>query len=438
MEVFMKKVIIRHSILLIFLIGFAVAVSARGSSGSDKTGDKKLTFTTWQLIDGDLVSWWDGVITEFQETHPGVKVQVTDLSRDTYAETLLSQFVAGSPPDITHLASFEFAAFSQRDMLQELDSYAQRDGIDINEWAGQRVLQVDGTNYGIMLLYFGFNLYYNEALLNDAGVDVPTTWNEYLEASRALTVDKDKDGIIDQYGAGFQTAPGPGQYITGLLNFVLDSGAYWTDSSGKVTIDTPQMAEAFGKWKTLLRENLTPRGMKINDVRQLFNEGKVAMIIEGPWMWGVSRNAAPDVLSNIKVAASPMSPPVGGSSNGLGIPKSLSDEDKQLVWEFIKLATSSKWQTKYIEAGQTTARPNTPITDKARNDVPPIDLIFAAKDAAALEGVDRLPTGLEPIYNDFARIVQDEAERMIQDNLDPADVVKNIQAQVEKLQKDNM
>lgn len=431
----MKRTLVKTISILLLLLGFIITVGAAGSGdSSDSQEETTLSFTTWQLMDGDLVPWWNGLVEEFEAAHPGVTVQVTDLARDTYAETLLSQFVSGSPPDITHLASFEFAAFSQRGLLQELDSYAKRDGIDINKWAGQKVLQVDRTNYGIMLLYFGFNLYYNEALLQEAGLGVPTNWDEYLAASRALTIDKDNDGITDQYGAGFQTAPGPGQYITGLLNFVLDSGAYWTDANGKVTIDTPQMANAFQKWKTLLSENLTPRGMKINDVRQLFNEGKIAMIIEGPWMWGVSRKAAPEVLASIKVASSPMSPPVGGSSNGLGIPASLSDEEKELVWEFIKLATSEKWQIKYIEAGQTSARPNTPITDKARADVPPIDLIFAAKDAAAAAGVDRLPTGLEPVYNDFALMVQESAERMVQDDLDPADVLQDLQEAVESLQ----
>lgn len=435
----MKRTQFGISLIFLLFFGLVFQVSAGGTNEAKDNSQKEisLSFTTWQRMDGDLVPWWNGLIKDFENSHPGVTIHTTDLSRDTYAETLLSQFIAGSPPDIVHLASFEFAAFSKRGLLQELDSYAKRDNVDINSWAGQRVLQVDGRNYGIMLLYFGFNLYYNAALLNESGVNVPSGWKEYLSAARVLTIDKNKDGIINQYGVGFQTAPGPGQYITGLLNFVLDSGAYWTNSKGEVTIDTPQMADAFGKWKTLLSENLTPRGMKINDVRQLFNEGKVAMIIEGPWMWGVSRKAAPEVLPNIKVALSPLTPPVGGSSNGLGMPSSLSDDKKDLVWDFIKLATSEKWQIKYIEAGQTSARPNTPITQKARQDVPPIDTIFKAKDMAAEAGVDRIPTGLEVIYNDFARIVQDEAERMVQKDLDPRDVVKTIQEKVVKLQQEN-
>lgn len=413
-----------------------IVASAFLFSCAPKDNNTTLTFTTWQLIDGDLIEWWQGVISEFEEQHPGVKIQVTDLQRDTYAETLLSQFVSGSPPDITHLASFEFAAFSRRGFLQELDSFAAADNIDINGFAGQKILQNDGKNYGLMLLYFGFNLYYNEALLRAAGIqNPPTNWNEYVRAARALTVDRDRDGITDVYGVGFQTAPGPGQYLTGLLNTVLDSGAYWTDDSGAVTIDTPQMADAFGKWKILLSENLTPLGVKINDIRQLFNEGRIAMLIEGPWMWGVSRNAAPDVLPSIKVAASPLTPPVGGSSNGLGMPASLSDAKKALVWDFIKLASSEKWQQKYIEAGQTPARPNVPISDKAREQVPPIDIIFEAKDAAAAAGVDRVPVGLELVYNDFGRIVQDEAERMVQQNINPAQTVKKIQEETIQLLK---
>ncbi len=420
------------------IVAVGLIVACKGNESDENSGKTTLRFTTWQLMDGDLVNWWNGVIDEFEETHPSVDIQITDLSRDSYAETLLSQFVAGAPPEIVHLASFEFAAFSQRGLLQELDSYAVRDGMNLTqEYAGQKALQVNGMNYGLMMLYFGFNLYYNEDLLDEAGVKVPTNWNEYLAAARTLTIDTDGDGIIDQYGTAFQTAPGPGQYLTGLLNFVLDAGAYWTNEYGEVTIDTPEMVEAFRRWKVLLQENLTPRGAKINDLRQLFNEGSIAMIIEGPWMWNVSRNAKPEIQSSIKVAPSPFSPPVGGSSNGLAIPSSLSEEKKSLVWEFIKLASSEKWQISYIETGQTSARKNTPISDKARQDVPPIDLIFAEKDRAANSNVDRVPFGLEVVYNDFARIVQDEAERMVQQDLDPKDVVASIQKQVVKLQKEN-
>ena len=187
----MKRTLVKTISILLLLLGFIITVGAAGSGdSSDSQEETTLSFTTWQLMDGDLVPWWNGLVEEFEAAHPGVTVQVTDLARDTYAETLLSQFVSGSPPDITHLASFEFAAFSQRGLLQELDSYAKRDGNDINKWAGQKVLQVDRTNYGIMLLYFGFNLYYNEALLQEAGLGVPTNWDEYLAASRALTIEQ--------------------------------------------------------------------------------------------------------------------------------------------------------------------------------------------------------------------------------------------------------
>ncbi len=395
----------------------------------------QLSFTTWQLIDGDLVEWWGGLIQEYEENHEAVDISVTDLARDSYSETLLSQFAAGSPPDIVQLASFEFPIFMEQGFLENLDSYISEANLPIDKWAGQSVLRKDGNNYGLMLLYFGFNLYYNQQLLQAAGISAPPQgWDEYYAAAKALTVDKDADGITDQYGVGFQTAPGPGQYLTGLLNFVLASGARWTDENGKPSINTPAMINAFGQWKALLQEKLTPRGSKINDIRQLFNEGKIAMLIEGPWMWGVSRNAAPDVLPEIKLALSPFSPPVGGSSNGLAMPASISQEKKDLVWDFINLAVSEPWQEKYIASGQTSPRPGVSIPAEAKQNVPDLDLIFAAMNQATQAKVDRLPLGLELVYNDFGRIVQDEMERMVQEDRDPAEVAAELQDKVLALQ----
>ncbi len=414
----------------------AIIASCKEKGEGQEVG--QLSFTTWQLIDGDLVNWWGGLIDDFEKEHWGMNIEVTDLARDSYAETLLSQFAAGSPPDIVHLASFEFPVFMQQGFLENLDPYIEKAGLPIGQWAGQSVLQKDGHNYGLMLLYFGFNLYYNQQLLQEAGISAPPTgWEEYYQAAQALTVDKDNDGITDQYGTGFQTAPGPGQYLTGLLNFVLDAGAKWTDSSGRPSIDTEEMIQAFSHWKTLLQENLTPRGMKINDVRQLFNEGKVVMLIEGPWMWGVSRKAAPEVLPNIKLALSPFSPPVGGSSNGLAMPASANQQKKDLIWDFIDLAASSKWQEAYIANGQTSARPNVAIPAEAKANIPDLDLIFESMNQAAAAGVDRLPKGLELVYNDFGRLVQDEMERMVQDDRDPGEVAAELQQKTEALLADN-
>lgn len=63
--------------------------------------------------------------------------------------------------------------------------------------------------------------------------------------------------------------------------------------------------------------------------------------------------------------------------------------------------------------------------------VPHFDLLVEATAAA---GVDRLPKGLETVFNEFASIVIEEMQRMVIEDLDPAAVAATLQQRTIELQ----
>lgn len=392
-----------------------------------------LRFISWQNDDGGMGDWWRDAIAEFEAAHPGVTIDFTKVDRGSYADTMTTLFAGGQPPHIVHLASFEYQTFAENGWMENLDPWLAKDGIDMTGWAGQGTCRWNDETACIMLLYFGFIMAYNEQILIDAGVAVPTTWDEYLEASRTLTQDKDGDGITDIYGTSHQTIAG-NQYTTEMLNYVLDAGAYWTDSEGKAAMNSPEMIEALTRWKTVLQEGLTPLDLGAGDVRQLFIEGKIAMRLDGPWLYGIIQKAEPAMFEQIKLTAPPFDPPVGGSSNVIGMASEISDEKKQLVWDFIEIVTSAEWQEKFAELAASPAPRPGAITDAAKAAVPHFDLLLETQQTAAKAGVDRIPLGLEVQFNEFAKIVFNEAQRMVVEDLDPAEVAERIQEQAFALQ----
>ena len=66
--------------------------------------------------------------------------------------------------------------------------------------------------------------------------------------------------------------------------------------------------------------------------------------------------------------------------------------------------------------------------------VPHFDLLIETQQAAAAAGVDRIPLGLEIQFNEFAKIVRTEMQRMVIEDLDPAEVAARLQEQAEALQ----
>jgi multiple sugar transport system substrate-binding protein len=278
---------------------------------------KVLKFVSWQKDERGVGDWWGSVIKEFEATHPGVKIEWTKVERGAYADTMTTLFAGGKPPDIVHLASFEFQKFADNGWLEPLDGYIKDAKLDMKGWAGQDTCVFNKQTVCTMMLYFGNIFAYNEEIAEEGGLEVPKNYAEFLAAARKLTKDLNGDGIIDQFGTGHETKGGGGQYMSEMMNYTLDAGGRWTNDAGKVTIDTPQMVAGLSRWKTIVKDSLTPRDLAAGEVRQMFADGKIALKSDGPWLWPIIQKGK--AKDQIKLVTVPFSPPMGGSSNVLGI-----------------------------------------------------------------------------------------------------------------------
>ncbi len=415
----------------------AVAATATlASTAMPSRADDTLKFISYQKDEKGVGDWSVAIINEFQKTHPGVKIEFTKVEPAVYAETMTTLFASGSPPDIVHLAAFDYPKFAANGWLEDLDPYIKQSNMDLSGWAGQSKCNWQGATYCIMNLYFGFYMAYNDELLAKAGITKPpTNYDEFLEDAKKTTLDLNGDGIIDQYGTGHEIGAGVSWYVTEMLNYMLPLGAFWTNNDGQVTLDTPEMIKALTEWKTVNTAKIMPSDPKPGDTRQLLIEGKEAMKIDGPWLYPIINQAKPEIRQHIKLVASPLQPPVGGTSNVLGMAHDISDAHKKLVWDFLKIAASDKFQTMLGTLGQ--SLPSSPTADiaEARKNNPDIDVLIAAQRAASKAGVDRIPTGLEIQYNEFAKMIMEQAQAMIINNLDPADVAKTMQAKAVAIQQ---
>lgn len=392
-----------------------------------------LTFATWQKGEKGYGDWWQAVIDEFQKQHPDVTIEWTQIPRDDYANQMTTLFASGSPPDIVHLASFEYQGFADNGWIEDLGPWIEKSQLDLTGWAGQNVCVWKGTTNCIMLLYFGYVMGVNQALLDEAGVPVPTDWDSYIDAARKLTVDKDGDGITDVYGTGVHLVAGSG-YAIDILNFLLSTGGGWTDKDGKVTINTPETIAGLDRWRTIVEEGLTPMDISGGEVSQLFKEGRVAMQIQGPWINGTIQGAAPEMIDNLKIVADPLDPPLGGASNVLTLAADTPAEKKELAWQFIELATSQQFQELFTVLGASPAARPGAVTAEAFEKVPHMQLLIDATNKAAAAGVDRVPAGLEAQNNEFGKIVTEELQRMLIEKLPTEEAAANLQRRAEELQ----
>jgi multiple sugar transport system substrate-binding protein len=418
------------------VLAIAMGVAACVVSPAARANET-LKFISFQKDEKGVGDWYNAVIKEFEAAHAGVKIEFTKVEQPVYADTMTTLFAGGSPPDIVHLAAFDFPKIAENGWLEDLDPYIKSSGLDLKGWAGEDKCKWKGHTYCIVALYFGFFLAYNDELMAKAGAKVPTNYAEWLDVLQKTTHGPNGERIAGQFGTGHETGAGTGWYLTEMLNYMLDVGAFWTNKQGEVTLNTPQMIEALARWKAVNRSGVMPADPKPGDTRLLLIEGKLALKVDGPWLMPIIAQAKPEIRQHIKLTAAPFHPPVGGTSNVWSIAKDIPDAHKKLVWDFLMIATSDKYQTLYGTLGQSI--PSSPRADtaKARELTPDFDVLVAAQREASAAGVDRIPPGLEWQYNEFGKMIQEEAQKMIINDLDPKAVAEVMQKRAVEIQKAN-
>jgi multiple sugar transport system substrate-binding protein len=200
----MKKVDLMLLILALALLaaGFMfvrLMKKAPTAQKKDEAENTTLVFTQWwedELEEGTL----GALAEEFEALHPGVAIQ---LDTRPYAEILSALRSAGESPlasDIVGLDPLWFEDLVRRDLLEELDPWESTANLPMELPEGS---DRGYETWGRHLIFFANPLYYNIALLRDAGFDrPPKSRAEMLAYARALT-----DAAAGRYALAMALGP---------------------------------------------------------------------------------------------------------------------------------------------------------------------------------------------------------------------------------------
>ena len=136
---------------------------------------------------------------------------------------------------------------------------------------------VDGTVWAVPDLASCRAMYYNKDILDAAGVEVPTTFDELRAACEAI---KAYDSEIYPWGVDMTTDEGQACFAY----YIWNNGGDFTDASGNWTLNDPKNVEAIEFIVGMVKAGLTNTGpaQETRYMNQdMFGAGKVAMMI-GP------------------------------------------------------------------------------------------------------------------------------------------------------------
>jgi alpha-glucoside transport system substrate-binding protein len=260
-----------------------------GAEGSEEVSGDISIMAIWA---GEEQASFQAVIDGFTELYPNVNVSYTS-GGDNLAPLLSTAVEGGNPPDIAAVGQPGLmAGFVEQGALQPIDDL--RDAIVEN--FGESVADVglvEGTQYGVM--FKGANkstIWYNVASFEEAGVEVPDTWealNETRDTLKAAGITPFSVGvdvgwpITDLFENLYLRVAGPEMYDQ-LTRHEIP----WTDQSVKDTLTL--MADVVGDPGNIAggTDGALQTDME-RSVAKVFTESpEAAMVIIGDFAPGVT------------------------------------------------------------------------------------------------------------------------------------------------------
>ena len=286
---------------LIVLFVALLSLSMVFANGTKEAGDEKITLVWYQWFDAEThEKELKPIIEEFQKTHPNVEIELAAISNETYWDRLALDIASNAEGDIITLdtgAGLE-SYYSQREggAFISLDDYIKGYVLEDGTRLEEDIYLIDSVKKNgnvVALPYIMFSApmtAYSKSALAEAGVDpeMLTSYDTYYEAAKALTVDKNGDGTIDQYGWGHPTFVETLSrwwhmhwlWTAGGGIFPKEEGPYTAD---RLIFNCEENVQALEFMKKMLDET-APSGLKtVTDIHAMFANKSVATCQMAVW-----------------------------------------------------------------------------------------------------------------------------------------------------------
>ena len=276
------------------------------------------------------------LVPQFEQMHPGVRVEVQQLPWTSAHEKLLTAFAGDSTPDVCQLGNSWIAEFTTLGALEPLDAQVRAstvvDPADYFEgiWATN---VVDGSLWGVPWYVDTRLLFYRSDLLAAAGYPAPPkTWAEWHEMLRAIkrTVGPDRYSVLLPLNEFEPLQILALQQPEAMLR---DGGRYGNFRSAS-------FRKALTFYASLFDEKLAPpfTNTQISNVWTELGRGYYSFYISGPWNIGEFKRRLPPQLQDSWMTASMPGPDGPGVSNagGSSLVVFRRSRNKALAWKLIE------------------------------------------------------------------------------------------------------
>ncbi len=427
----MKRVIALLLVSMLVIGLFAGCGSSNGSAGT--TADSKssggssvseVSSSSPQPAEKAKVTLWyywenkdhqqilADIIKQYNGSQNEVEVANEYYPFADFKKALSIGLAASKLPDLVLIDNPDHAAYAAMglfaDITEQIKDWPDKEQYFEGPW---KSCTLDGKVYGIP---FGSNdlaLYYNEDMLNKAGVKPPQTWDELREAAKKLT----GNGVTGLGVSAPKTEEGTFQFMPWILS-----------AGGDLTkVDSPEGIKSFTMVSDLVKDGSMSKEVMNwvqSDVLKQFMAGKVAMMFNGPWQVPTLKKDAPDLKWNVTLIPKDKqyASVLGGENWGV-----VNGKNVEATVKFLKYATKADVYKSYIgKFGYFPSRKDLAADPQFTAD--PIYKVF----------IDELqyaqPRGPHPKWPELSNAVSQALQEVITGAKTPEAAAKDAQVKIDK------
>ena len=297
-----------------------------------------ITLSGWQSNTSEK-QLLDQILHKFESQHPNIKVK-HEVINDQYMDVIKTRLIGDAAPDVFYLDSFEAPLLMKYEVLEPLNPYItpQFDLADF-EPALLKAFQLKNQTYGLPKDFSTLTLFYNQDAFKESGItQPPTNWEELRQYSKKLTLDKNRDRRVDQYGLGITPE------LSRLAFMIKAFGGSIVDQKGYAAFATPEGLKGLQLVIDQYRQERSsaqPSDVGANSGSDMFGQGKAAMTIEGTWAIPYLKETFPNLDFGITEV-----PTINGKKGTMAFTAAYvmnkKTKHKDAAWQLISYLTSKE------------------------------------------------------------------------------------------------
>ena len=218
------------------------------------------------------------VIDAFIATHEGVTVNMEAVEWGTCQDKSMQLAAAGDPPSIAYMGSRTLRQLANNNLIVPV-TFTPEEQAAFQPGVLATVQSPDGQYWGIPHAFSTKALYINCDVVEAAGAEcvAPTTWPELVTLAAAVTDGGDAAGI-GIAGKDFDNT------MHMFLDFLYSNDGLVYNADGTPALDSQATRETLQLYADLLPYMESgPTEWERDQMKDLFNDGQIAMYVTGPW-----------------------------------------------------------------------------------------------------------------------------------------------------------